>query len=77
MQTSGAPYLWVMRTSTNTVVVWWALSETSWQLQATTNLVTTGSDWAAYFYVTNGANCIYIESPPTGNRFYRLLKQQP
>ena len=72
IQTTNAPYLWVMRTETNTVCVWWAVSETSWQLQATTNLVTAGSDWTTRSYVTNGANCIYIESPPSGNRFYRL-----
>jgi hypothetical protein len=72
VQTPGAPYLWVMRTTTNTVCVWWALSGTSWQLQATTNLVSAGSPWALCSYTTNGANCIYIESPPTGNRFYRL-----
>jgi hypothetical protein len=54
--------------------VWWALSETSWQLQATTNLVTTGSIWTDYSYQTNGATCYRIESPPGGNRFYRLHK---
>ena len=72
VQTPGAPYLWVMRTETNTVCVWWAVSETSWQLQATTNLVTGGSAWWGCAYTTNGANCVYVESPPLGNRFYRL-----
>ena len=74
VQTPGAPYLWVALTPTNTVVVWWALPETSWELQATTNLVTTGSVWTGRAYVTNGANCVYIESPPAGNRFYRLYR---
>ena len=45
-----------------------------WQLQATTNLITAGSVWTARSYVTNGANCVYVESPPAGNRFYRLKK---
>jgi hypothetical protein len=72
VQTPGAPYLWVTLTPTNTVVVWWALSETSWQLQATTNLLTTGSIWTEHSYQTNGATCYRIESPPTGNKFYRL-----
>ena len=54
------------------MVVWWALSQTSWQLQATTNLATAGSVWTGHAYVTNGSNCVYIESPPSGNRFYRL-----
>ena len=74
VQTPGAPYLWVMRTSTNTVCVWWPVPETTWQLQATTNLVSAGSTWTPRSYGTNGANCVYIESPPTGNRFYRLYK---
>ena len=72
VQSPGAPLLSVTLTPTNTVVVWWALSETGWQLQATTNLVTTGSIWTGRAYITNGANCVYIESPPSGNRFYRL-----
>ena len=74
VQTPGAPYLWVTLAPTNTVVVWWAVSGTSWQLQATTNLLSTGSFWAGCAYVTNGANCVYTESPPSGNRFYRLYK---
>ena len=64
----------MIRTETNTVCVWWAVSATSWQLQATTNLVTGGSAWSGCAYVTNGANCVYLESPPLGNRFYRLQK---
>lgn len=74
VQTPGAPLLSMFRTTTNTVVVWWPVSGTSWQLQTTTNLAT-GSTWTTRSYGTNGANCIYIESPPTGNCFYRLHKQ--
>jgi hypothetical protein len=72
VQTPGAPYLWVTLTLTNTVVVYWAVPEANWQLEATTNLITAGSVWTPRSYETNGANCIYIESPPSGNRFYRL-----
>ena len=72
IQTPGAPYLSVMRTSTNTVVVWWPVSDISWRLQAATNLPASASDWTPYSYTTNGPNCIRIESPPTGQRFYRL-----
>jgi hypothetical protein len=74
VQMPGAPYLWVMLTTTNTVCVWWAVSPINWQLQATPNLAGANTVWAAYAYTTNGANCIYIESPPTGNKFYRLKK---
>ena len=72
VQTPGAPYLWVALTSTNTVLVWWDVSPTSWRLRATTNLVPTGGDWSDYSYQTNGATCYRLESPPSGNRFYRL-----
>ena len=74
VQTPGAPYLWVLRTSTNTVCVWWLVSETTWQLQSTPNLVTAGSTWSPCYYQTNGANCVFIETPPSGNKFYRLTK---
>jgi hypothetical protein len=74
VQTPGAPYLWVTRTTTNTVAVWWPVSETTWQLQTTPNLLATGSTWTACTYTTNGPNCIYIESPPVGKKFYRLRK---
>ena len=74
VQTPGAPYLWVLRTSTNTVCVWWLVSETTWQLQSTPNLVTVGSTWSPCYYQTNGANCVFIETPPSGNKFYRLTK---
>jgi hypothetical protein len=70
--TPGAPYLWVARTPTNTVIVWWARPATSWQLQATTNLLTAGSTWTPCAHTTNEANCIYIESAPWGRKFYRL-----
>jgi len=36
--------------------------------------VTSGSVWSACAYVTNGANCVYVETPPLGNKFYRLKK---
>jgi hypothetical protein len=72
IQTPGAPRLWAMLTTTNTVCVWWPLSDTSWQLEVTTTLVPGGSVWTACAYVTNGGNCVYIQSPPAGKRFYRL-----
>jgi hypothetical protein len=68
------PRLWVTYTSTNTVVVWWPVPNPSWQLEATTNFVTAGSVWKACSHVTNGANCLYIVSPPTGKCFYRLTQ---
>ena len=72
VQTPGPPYLWATLTPTNTALIWWAVSPTSWRLQATTNLVPTGSVWTDCSYQTNGATCYRLESPPSGNRFYRL-----
>jgi len=72
VQTPGAPCLRAMRPTTNTVCVWWAVSDTSWQLQATTNLVTTGSTWSRCAQAMNGENCVHVESPPLGNKFCRL-----
>ncbi len=72
VQTPGAPYLWVALTPTNTALIWWELSSTSWRLQATTNLVPSGAAWSDCAYQTNGATCYRLESPPSGNRFFRL-----
>ena len=73
VQTPGAPWLTItLNAQPSTVTVAWPVSDTSWQLQTTTNLVSTGSNWTPCPYTTNGANCIYIEAPPTGNKFYRL-----
>ncbi len=74
VQTAGAPYLWVTRTGTNTVCVWWPVSEATWQLQSTAALAGSNTMWAVNSYTTNGGNCVYIESAPTGARFYRLKK---
>jgi hypothetical protein len=76
VQTEGAPYLSVMRTTTNTVVVWWPLPGTGWELQATTNLAATPGVWTdiAPPYQTNTTSLYHIEPSPTGNKFYRLHK---
>ncbi len=75
VQTPGAPWLTItLNPQLSTLTVSWPLSETPWQLQATTNLVTAGSIWTECSYQTNGATCYRIESPPIGNRFYRLHK---
>jgi hypothetical protein len=73
VQTPGAPWLSItLNPQLSTLTVSWPVSETSWRLQATTNLVTGGNFWSGCAYVTNGANCVHVESPPVGNRFYRL-----
>ena len=73
VQTPGAPWLTItLNSQLSTVTVSWPVSETPWQLQATTNLVTAGSVWTECSYQTNGATCCRIESPPAGSKFYRL-----
>jgi len=46
-------------------------------VQATTNLLSAGSVWADCPppYQTNAMSIYYIESPPTGEKFYRLKQQ--
>ncbi len=76
VQTQGAPWLTVFRTSTNTVVVSWPLPAEGWVLEATNVLSAGGVAWPqlAPPYETNGANLQFAEPSPTGNRFYRLHK---
>jgi len=74
IQTPGAPYLWVMRTETKhgVRVVGRVADE----------LAVAGDDeprdrWERVVRVLlrhERANCVYVESPPVGNKFYRLQK---
>ena len=77
VRTPGAPLLSLARTSTNTVVVWWPLPDTGWQLHATTtNLVASGGVWTEIPppYATNLTSLCFVEPVPVGNKFYRLHK---
>jgi hypothetical protein len=76
VQTPGAPYLTVLRTTTNTVCVSWPLPNTGWKLQATANLVSAGPGWVDLLppYQTNATNLYFIEPSPAGNKFYPLTK---
>ena len=69
VQTPGAPWLTVtLNPQLSTITVSWAVSDTSWQLQAATTLAP-GTTWTPCSYTTNGANCVYIEPPPSGRHF--------
>lgn len=75
VQTPGAPFLTVFRTTTNTVAVSWPSPSTDWTLQQNTNSVSS-VNWSN---VTNGiqdegTTKTLIVNPPAGNRFYRLMK---
>ena len=76
VQTTGAPWLTVMRTSTNTVVVSWPLPATGWVLEATNAMPQVSAPWPQLNppYETNGTNLQFTEPLPAGNKFYRLHK---
>jgi len=72
VQTSGAPKLFISH-SGNTVTVYWQ-NVSGWNLQQNNNLATP-ANWSDSSGVTttNGTNYLNV-LPPTGNRFYRLVK---
>jgi hypothetical protein len=72
---SLSPPLFIARTATNTVAVSWPSPSTGWQLQQNTNNVAS-VNWsnAPGTIQDDGTNKILIVNPPTGSRFYRLLK---
>ena len=75
VQTPGAPTLYVQRTTTNTVAVFWPSPSTGFQLQQNTNSVAS-VNWSNVLTAPfdDGSFKTVIVNPPTGNRFYRLYK---
>jgi hypothetical protein len=75
VQTPGAPLLAITLTSTNTVVVFWPSPSTGFNLQQNTNNVA-AANWSNIVsgIQDNGAIKYLIVNPPTGTRFYRLIK---
>ncbi len=75
VQTPGAPLLAIVRTTTNTVVVFWPSPSTGFTLQQNTNSVSS-VNWSNVLTVPldDGTTKTVIVNPPTGNRFYRLNK---
>jgi hypothetical protein len=74
VQTPGAPLLTISLTSTNTVMVSWPSPSTGFELQQNTDLKTTNWTTPAEIVTDNGTIRFVIVNPPTGNRYYRLLK---
>jgi hypothetical protein len=72
VQVPGAPFLRIFLTATNTAVVSWPSPAAGWDLQQTTNLVTTNWIPPLESVADDGTNRFIIVSPPAGNRFYRL-----
>ena len=75
VQTPGAPWLSIARTTTNTVAVTWPSPSTGWDLQQYTNSVSS-VNWSNVTATIqdDGTTKTLIVNPPTGNRFYRLSK---
>jgi hypothetical protein len=70
VQTPGAPLL-AITYSGNQAIVSWPSSATGWTLQTNNNLAT--GAWGNY--AGSVVNNIATNSPPTGNLFFRLIKQ--
>ena len=71
----GAPLLFILRTTTNTVAIAWPSPSTEWNLQQNTNTI--GSlNWSNVTsgIQDDGTTKTLIVNPPAGNRFYRLNK---
>src|ERR1017187_9817293 len=72
-QTPGAPLLSIVRTTTNTVAVFWPSPSMGWTLEQNTNgIVTVNWSNAPGIIQDDGTTKTLIVNPPTGNRFYRL-----
>jgi hypothetical protein len=74
VQTPGAPQLSIRFTATNTVAVSWPSPSSGWSLYQNTNL--TATNWTAVGTspLDDGSHRTVIINPPTGNRYYRLIK---
>jgi hypothetical protein len=75
VQTPDAPLLSILHTTTNTVMVSWPSPSTGFNLQQNTNGLDT-LNWSEVIsgIQDNGTTKYLIVDPPTGNRFYRLVK---
>ncbi|PWU16792.1 MAG: hypothetical protein C5B50_12660 [Verrucomicrobia bacterium] len=74
VQTQGAPRLSITLTPTNTVIVSWPSPSTGFGLQQNTDLRTTTWTTPSETMQDNGSVKFIVINPPSGNRFYRLVK---
>ena len=76
VQTTGAPLLTITLTTTNTVAVSWPSASTGFSLQQNTDSISS-ANWSNVNagLQDDGTNKTLIVSPPSGNRFFRLLHQ--
>jgi hypothetical protein len=74
VQTPGSPLLSIILTTTNTAMISWPSPSTGFNLQQNTNGIATVNWSNAATPTDNGTIKYIIVNPPTGNRFYRLIK---
>jgi hypothetical protein len=75
LQTPGSPLLRVVLTTSNTVVVAWPNPSSGFSLQQNAAAGTTNWTGVGDIPAVVGSEKQVIVSPPTGNRFYRLISQ--
>ena len=75
IQSTNAPTLRILLTSTNTAVVSWPSPSSGWRLQQSP--LASGGTWVTPGETVNdnGLTRFIIVNPPAGNRFYRLTSQ--
>lgn len=74
VQTPGAPLLTIRRVTANSVEVSWPSSSAGFVLQQSADLNTVNWTTAPQAVTDNGTNKFILINPPSGNRYYRLLK---
>lgn len=74
VQTPGAPYLSILRTATNTVVISWPSPSTGFTLQQNPSLSSTNWVGVGQAPSDDGTTKAILVNPPTGNLFFRLKK---
>jgi hypothetical protein len=75
VQTANAPLLSIVRTETNTIVVWWPSPSAGWSPQQNSSLNTTNWLTPPENVSDDGTNKFLLIAPPAGDRFYRLTRQ--
>lgn len=74
VQNPDAPLLTILRISATSARVSWPSPSTGFMLQQNSDLKTTNWVNTPQAVTDNGANKFITVSPPTGTRFYRLIK---
>ncbi len=73
VQTPGAPLLSILATN-GMIMISWPSSSASFNLQVNADLTSTNWTSPSQTVQTNGANLFILVNPPSGNRFFRLVK---